>query len=116
MSFSIWISYRYNNYESLSKAIENTRFPGGATNTADALTTLATTIFTEKRGDRPDVQNTAIVLTDGDPTVNVQLLEKAIDDVRNKGINVIVVGVTNAVSEKTIKEISSPPHEVYLKS
>lgn len=114
--FSFWISYRYKNYESLSKAIEKTRFPAGATNTADALTKLVTTIFDPTRGDRPDVQNTAIVLTDGDPTVNVESMEKAIDDVHRSRINVIVVGVTNYVSEKTIKEISSPPHEVYLKN
>ena len=102
---------QFDNYNSLSKAIENTRYPGGATNTADALSELVSTVFTESHGDRPDVQNTAIMLTDGDPTVNVGKLDKSIDDVRRQGINVIVVGVTEAVSNETIKKISSPPHK-----
>ena len=104
---------RYTDYESLSKAIAKTRYPGGGTNTAGALTTLVTTTFTPERGDRSDVPNTAIIFTDGESTVNEALLTKAIDDVRKSRANVLVVGITNAVSESTLKDISSPPHQVY---
>lgn len=106
------ISYSYTDSTSLSDAIEKTVYPGGGTNTADALSSLVTTVFTPSHGDRPDVQNTAIVITDGEPTINKVNLPKAIDDVRNNGINVIVVGITENVKTRTLKQISSPPHQV----
>jgi len=80
------------------------------------LSSLLTTVFTPSSGDRPDVPNTAIILTDGEPTINTDNLPKAIDDVHKNGINVIVIGITKSVSKDTLEQISSPPHEVSCES
>ena len=64
-------------------------------------------------GDRANVTNVAIIITDGKPT-NASTIQAAIDAVHNSGITTLVVGVTNEVDEATLKQLSSPPQQVYV--
>ncbi|XP_059177150.1 cartilage matrix protein-like [Physella acuta] len=65
--------------------------PNDNTNTADAIRTMRTDMFTESKGDRLDVDNIAIVLTTG--VSNSQIIQSESDAARTKGIHIFVVGI-----------------------
>lgn len=64
-------------------------------------------------GDRTNVSNVAIIITDGKPT-DPSTVQAAIDAVHNRGIKTLAVGVTDQVDEATLKQLSSPPSQVTL--
>ncbi|XP_070188847.1 matrilin-2-like [Littorina saxatilis] len=55
----------YNSKPAILQAMDNIPFSSGSTNTADALNTMRTQMFTRANGERPNVTNIAIVVTDG---------------------------------------------------
>ena len=59
-------------------------------------------------GDRSNVSNVAIIITDGKPT-DPSTVQAAIDAVHDSGITTLAVGVTDQVDEATLKQLSSPP-------
>ena len=61
--------------------------------------------------DRPDAPNTAIIITDGYPTVP-STLQGEIDACRQSGIRTLVVGVTDKIDLNTIQQLASPPSKV----
>jgi len=94
-------------------AIQNLTYSkGGQTNTTGALQILNTQVF-NIGGDRPNVNNTAIIITDGKPTQN-DTVEGAINAVHQSGIRTLVVGITSQVDEDTLKLLSSPPKLVRM--
>ena len=102
---------RYSDKASLLAAINNIPYTGGNTDTYDGLRLMRTQIFGQS-GDRSNFPNYAVVITDGQPTVNVDQLPGEIQTLQNSGIKVYVVGVTNQVNEATLQSISSAPHQV----
>ena len=87
---------------------------GGRTNTERALVVLRREQFVLDRGDRRDVPNVAIVITDGgtnfnDPNDVIAVAREA----NNAGIVTRSVGVTTTAREKVeeISHIGSPPHK-----
>ena len=86
-------------------------FPGGNTYTADALYKTRTQVFHTDNGDRGFAPNVVIMMTDGDPTVNVSrtLPESELLRTMNSDTSVFVVGITNNVKNETLKELSSYP-------
>jgi len=95
---------------SLRNAVSNIRYIGGNTNTTGGLRLMRTEIFNTANGDRSDVPNVAILITDGVPTREVAELPSEV--MRNKalGTRIVGVGVTNAVSECTMTLSSSVIH------
>jgi Mg-chelatase subunit ChlD len=81
-------------------------YDGGNTNTTGGLRVMRTDIFNTYNGDRPDVTNVCILVTDGVPTREVAGLTTEVQNVRNAGIRVIGVGITNAVSEVGVSFVS----------
>ena len=83
---------------SLAAAIRAINYDGGNTNTTGGLRLMRTQIFNSANGDRPNVPDVAILITDGVPTLDVdELLEEVhLDWAAN--IHIVGVGVTNAVS------------------
>jgi len=59
---------------------------------------MRTEIFNPANGDRPRVQNVAILITDGIPTREVDLLPGEVETIKSLGIRIVGVGVTNQVS------------------
>ena len=55
----------YNTVASVQSAISSLTYAGGGTNTAGALTYVRTTMLTSAAGDRGNVSNVVVVLTDG---------------------------------------------------
>ena len=54
------------------RAIDNIPYIYGSTNTADALQTMWSKMFTQDNGDRPGIPNTCIIIADGVSNVNVE--------------------------------------------
>ena len=56
---------RYNTSRDIERAIKDMSYSGGLTNTAGGIRKALDEIFTTEGGDRPNVANTMIVVTDG---------------------------------------------------
>jgi len=61
-----------------------------------------TEIFNAANGDRSGVPNVIVLITDSNPTREVEILESEVRLIKSLGIRIIVVGVTHAVSENAI--------------
>src|SRR6218665_3218513 len=101
---------RYTNKTELIKAIQSLPYPGGTTDTAGGLHMMRTQVFSVN-GDRSFVNNTAIVITDGQPT-DPSAVPPEINAVHSQGITTYAIGVTNLVNEQTLKLLSSAPQQV----
>ena len=100
------LQFYLNNYTdstSLISAIRAIHYDGGNTNTTGGLRTMRLEIFNAAHGDRLDVNNLCILITDGVPTREVEGLQDEVNRVKAAGIRVIGVGVTSAVS--VVKQI-----------
>ena len=96
-----WVNFYLTNFtdvQSLTRAINNIGYLNENTNTTGGLWRMRTEIFNVANGDRPDVQNVAILITDGNPTWDVDKLPDEVRAMRSLGIRVFGVGVTNEVS------------------
>jgi len=91
----------FTDLRSLTTAIGNIQYLGGNTNTTGALRLMRTEIFNAANGDRPDVPNVVILITDGIPTREVAGLPDEVLRNKNIGTRIVGVGITNAVSECT---------------
>jgi len=83
----------------LITAIRNIQYLGGNTNTTGGLRFIRQVCFSRKCGDRSDVPNVAILITDGIPTREVNELPDEVRRIKNSGVRIVGVGVTDAVSE-----------------
>jgi uncharacterized protein YegL len=112
--FLMWIYFRFShtNKTSLLNAIDNLPYPNGGTFVVPALNLLTSTVYTTAEGDRPDVSDTAIIITDGQPSESMSALTDAINKVHNQTIRTLVVGVTTNINNETLRLLSSPPQKV----
>lgn len=99
---------RYTNSASVRKAILNTAYPGRNTNTSGGIYVARTQVF-HQNGDRPQIPNVAIILTDGKSTFDRQKTVPFAEELRQDGTQVISVGITNSIDEVELKAMSSLP-------
>ncbi|KAK3581965.1 hypothetical protein CHS0354_023436 [Potamilus streckersoni] len=105
---------KYDNKQDILDAISAISFAkGSATNTFDALRVLRTEFFNEKNGDRPDVPNIAIVLTDGESSNKASTVHEA-DLTRKAGTAIFAIGIGNMVNKVELEEIASLPKSDYM--
>lgn len=73
-------------------------------------------MFKSQNGDRDNVQNILIVVTDGNSNINADRTIPDAIDARTKGVQVIVISVGSSVNELELRGIASAPEEdnVYL--
>jgi len=102
--------FRYTSKAELIDAIQNLPYPGGTTDTAGGLHMMRTQVFSAD-GDRPFVNNTAIIITDGLPT-DPSAVPSEISAVHSQGITTYAIGVTSLVNEQTLQQLSSAPQQV----
>ena len=111
----------HTNQFDLIQAISNLRYVGGNTNTAAGFDTARTMCFQQNaldsnRGDRPRVDNIAIIITDGIPTkpdnVADQRANEAAKNLENQAnAKIFAVGVTDQVNLNLLREWSSFPKQ-----
>ena len=75
-------------------------YRGGSTNTATALDFLRTTMFSVQTGDRPDVPNVAVLLTDGSSNDRKATIEAALKV--KKVAHVVVLGIGGWTDEQEL--------------
>ena len=84
-------------------------YMGGTTNTSGGLRTMHYEQFTTFNGDRSNVKNMAIVITDGESNEDEYRTISDAESARADGISIFSIGVTDAVNAREVKEISSMP-------
>lgn len=84
-------------------------YEGGNTNTTGGLTVAEQEIFSVQGGDRPGVQNIIVLLTDGNPTYDVEKLPAIVQRIKSRQIILIGVGVTDRVNQTVFQEIVTAP-------
>ena len=101
----------YDNAEDVAQALLNIAYLGQTTNTLEALLQTRTQCFNAANGDRPNVANLAIVITDGVPFPDNRRTP-ALNEAKvlsDTGATVISIGVTNNIDADFLKGMSSSP-------
>ncbi len=97
--------------EDIKNKVRALDYEGGKTNMARALIELVQSQFTSLRGDRPGVQNIAVLITDGknEPSEedrNLDPVEEA-RKAKDRQIEIITVGVTKDIDRQELEDIAS---------
>jgi len=90
---------KFTDIESLRKAVHGIPYCSGDTNLTGALRLTRTEIFNAVNGDRSRVRNVLILITDGNPTREINMLDAEVRRIKSLGVRIVGVGVTNEVSE-----------------
>lgn len=98
---------RYSSRQEVIDAITNIAYNGGDTNIASGLRVTWRDIFGQS-GDRPDVNNVAILFTDGVANTEANAIPAEAESLK-KVANVVSVGVTTGVDQDQLKRIASKP-------
>lgn len=112
-SYSATIEFDLNTYtdkQKLKERILATPYVNSYTNTFEGLRKMREA-FSFSRGDRADVPNVAIVVTDGEHTRDTGDPIPEAERAQQEGITILAIGVNQAV-EAELKGISSPPHKL----
>ena len=72
--------------------------------------TLTSSVFTEASGDRPQVPNILILITDQKSSGKAQVIQDKADELKATGTQIFTIGLRRA-DKKEIKRISSDPTE-----
>ncbi|KAL3854705.1 hypothetical protein ACJMK2_013963 [Sinanodonta woodiana] len=99
---------RYSTKSALFAAIDKIRYIYGSTNTADGLKIMRTKMFTPANGDRPDVNNVAMIMTDGISNINARRTIPEAEQARAAGIHIYAVGI-GLSDTKELNAMASPP-------
>jgi collagen type VI alpha len=90
--------------------IADTNYNGGNTNTTGGLN-VAYSLFRPERGDRPNVEDMIVLITDGNPTRDLAFLPRAFGMIKASGIRIVGVGVTNNIDVDQMRQIVSKPYQ-----
>ena len=102
----------YDNKQSIIDRVQTISYVGANTNTSGGLYIMRTQQFTQANGDRPNVQNIGIVVTDGESTFDKEKTVPEAEAARAQGIRVYSVGITSAVNEVELRSMASMPQEL----
>ena len=94
----------------MQDAVMAISYGGGNTHTAAGIIEMYTNQFTQANGDRPNVENIAIIVIDGVSTTNNERTVPEAINARARGIRLYSVGITTNVNEQELREMSSMPH------
>lgn len=95
-SSAVQVEFQMNRYKTKAEvmdSIDDIVYIYGSTNTADGLLTMHNEMFTKLNGDRSDVDNIAIVITDGISNINSGRTRPEADRAKGKGIHIYTVGI-----------------------
>jgi len=93
--------------------VSHIRYTYGQTNTAAALWLMRTKMFTKELGDRLHVPNVAVVLTDGNSTINSRRTIPEAKLAHDAGIEMFAIGVGDA-DIKELNAISGSHERTYF--
>ena len=102
---------RYYDPAALKSAILRMRCMGQTTNTPEAIRIARQQCFDPQSNDRPDVQNLAIIVTDGVP-YPPERREPAFRQaqiLRSTGARLVAIGITDDIDVDVLRQLSSLP-------
>ena len=86
---------------------------GGRTNTTAALSLLCGAVFQTSAGDRPFAANVALLVANGESTLDAARVSTEAAACRDAGIVMVVVAADHTVADSVeLKSIVSPPIEL----
>ncbi len=106
---------RFTSQSEILSAIDRIPFLDQTTNTAAAIRYMRTTMFTPQNGDRYNVPNSAIIITDGVPLVPSDVTEarrltlQEANLARSQGINMFTVGIGPELTTEFLAQIADQP-------
>ncbi|KAK2188834.1 hypothetical protein NP493_122g04004 [Ridgeia piscesae] len=92
--------------KSTEAAIDQIGWKGQWTNTGAALRVMKDHVFKKEHGDRSNVPNVAVLITDGPSNKNSWQTVPNAESARNAGINIFVIGVGSGIDPIEMKDIS----------
>ena len=101
---------KYSNLSDASAAILRLRHPNSDTNTAAGLAIAKNALFNTKNGNRENVKDVAVLITDGNSTINTNLTIPTAQRLHKDNIRIICVGIGKKGNTSELVAISSPPH------
>lgn len=110
-AFVLFYLNDYTNKEDIINAIEKLDIIGSQTNTSGALRLMNDDVFTPMHGDRPDINNVAILMTDGQSNVDASLTIPEATRAKKLGVRMFVVGLTDQINNAELIGMSSKPIE-----
>ena len=99
---------RYQTREDIANVVEQLPFEGGRTETSDALRMARERLYSGSNGDRPDVNDVIILITNGGSSNFDETLQEAVLT-KLAGISIVVVAVSDRYNEFEIQQIASDP-------
>ena len=88
----------------------NIRYLNQSTNTEEAFIVAREQCFNFANGDRQNIQNLAIIISDGRPEpFPVPAAVAAAQALKDTGAIVLAIGVTSRIDKTFLQDISSPP-------
>ena len=102
------------NQEEIVKKLQNMKVMNGPRDTASALDKTREECFSERSGDRYTFPNLAILITHGAPTSQEAAIDAA-RALRDSGVIVIAISITDDVDKTFLSKLSSPP-QVFSKT
>ena len=101
---------RYKTKGDVLAAISEIRRMLGDTNIADAIKITRESMFTTRNGDRPDIPNVAIIITDGISNINSRRTIPEANKAKTGGIRIFAIGV-GVEDDTELDNIASLPIE-----
>jgi uncharacterized protein YegL len=92
-------------------AIAALPYRGYTTNTTGGLYRARTVLTNPLYGPRDGVPKVIILITDGDPNVDADLLPAEVEAVKGENIRLVVVAVGNVLNEQAMQEMASTPQD-----
>jgi len=90
------------------QAVNNMTIIASSTDTSTALKIMRTVVFNSANGDRPDVNNVGIVVTDGQSDNASATASEALA-AKDAGVRMFAIGLTNEIDAQELKTIASSP-------
>ncbi|CAL1541804.1 unnamed protein product [Lymnaea stagnalis] len=105
------ISYLGNDMNQLEKsaALGSMKYKAGATRTDLGIALTRNEVLIPARGDRPDVPDQVILLTDGESTIKAATRAETTLLKKRPGLKIIVLGIGERLDDKELLEIATSP-------
>lgn len=103
---------RYTTREQLKNALRSIQFLGQETNTPEALRVTREQCLNPRFGERPNVQNIVIIITDGVPHPPSRRGPAIAEAQRLQSVaNMFSIGITNTIDRNLLRSLSSAPRQ-----
>ena len=103
-----------NNINDLEKAILNVNYIRGSTHTGTALQYVRLNSFKPHTGERKNVPNFLVVITDGKSNGNMPVISEALILHKSTNLETFAIGVGQGVNKPELDAIASSPSHVLL--